>query len=487
MVKNGRRKNWEVPILGRMLLEQLNAIIDSSFDGLWICDGEGRVVRINKASEEINDIRAEQVLDRKMEDLVGEGLIDRSVTLEVLKKRAAVTIIQKLRNGKQVLVTGNPVFDKKGDIRMVVVNDRDITELNKLRKELEESRALSRRYQKELSHAHGKKGLFTDVVVRSESMQRVFETAIRVAEVDSTVLIGGESGVGKGLVARLMHTASKRREGPFIRVDCGAIPEPLIESELFGYQPGAFTGALQKGKPGYFEMAEGGTLFLDEVGELPRNIQVKLLRFMEDNEVVRVGGTNPKRVDARIIAATHRDLKEMVRSGSFRKDLYFRLSVVPIQIPPLRERREDIPPLIHLFLQKYNAKCSATKVLRPRAVDLICGYSFPGNIRELSNLLEQLVVLSPHEEIEREDLPSHLLLSQTNQALPIAATGWNLRESVERLEKETLTLALRQFKSQRRAAGPLGLDQSTLARKIKKYGISSDAKVHHDAKMNSST
>jgi PAS domain S-box-containing protein len=481
MVADDKHVDGKIPVLDRMLADQLNAIIDSSFDGLWICDGEGRVVRINKASEEINDIRAEQVLNRKMEDLVGEGLIDRSVTLEVLKKQAAVTIIQQLGNGKQVLVTGNPVFDEKGKIRMVVVNDRDITELNKLRSELEESRALSRRYQKELSHAHGKRDLFTDVVVRSESMHRVFETAIRVAEVDSTVLIGGESGVGKGLVARLMHRASKRKDGPFIRVDCGAIPEPLIESELFGYQPGAFTGALQKGKPGYFEMAEGGTLFLDEVGELPRNIQVKLLRFMEDNEVVRVGSTNPKRVDTRIIAATHRDLNEMVSSGLFRKDLYFRLSVVPLQIPPLRERKEDIPPLIHFFLQKYNEKCSASKVLRPRAVDLICGYSFPGNIRELSNLLEQLVVLSPNDEIDGEDLPSHLLLSQIIRNLPAHAAGWNLKESIERVERETLVRALKEFKSQRRAARPLGVNQSTLARKIKKYGIGNDARLHTDA------
>lgn len=328
----------------RTVAEQLNAIIDSSFDGLWISDGEGRVVRINKASEEINDIRAEQVLNRKMEDLVAEGLIDRSVTLEVLKRRAAVTMIQHLKNGKQVLVTGNPVFDKDGKISLVVVNDRDITELNKLRAELEESRALSHRYRRELSKAQWREDHFPDIVARSATMHRVFDTALRVAEVDSTVLIQGESGVGKGLVAKLIHRASKRKDGPFIRVDCGAIPEPLIESELFGYEPGAFTGALTKGKPGYFEMAEAGTLFLDEIGELPKNIQVKLLRFMEENEVVRIGGTKQKKIDTRIIAATHRDLGSMVQESSFRKDLFFRLNVVPLRVPPLRERPEDIPP-----------------------------------------------------------------------------------------------------------------------------------------------
>ncbi len=465
----------------RMVAKQLNAIIDSSFDGLWICDGEGRVVRINRASEDINNIKAEQVLNRKMEDLVSEGMIDRSVTLEVLKSRAAVTMIQQLKNGKQVLVTGSPVFDEDGHISLVVVNDRDITELNKLRAELEESRALSRQYRRELSHINGKRDLFVDVVVRSESMHRVFETALKVAEVDSTVLIQGESGVGKGLIARLIHRASKRKEGPFIRVDCGAIPDPLIESELFGYEAGAFTGALSRGKPGYFEIAEGGTLFLDEIGELPRNIQVKLLRFMEDNEVVRIGGTHPKRIDARIITATHRDLKAMVEGKEFRGDLFFRLNVVPLHIPPLRERQQDIPPLIHFFLQKYNLKCSTTKRLRPRAVDTLCVYSFPGNIRELANIIERLVVLSPNEEIELEDLPSAVLMGQSYRTFLAEPDGWNLREQVERIEKETLKRALKEFGSQRKAARPLGIDQSTLARKIRKYGIKVDAIMHNDA------
>jgi PAS domain S-box-containing protein len=463
------------------IAKQLNAIIDSSYDGLWICDGEGMVVRINRASEEINGIKAEQVVNKKMQDLVAQGLIDRSVTLEVLKGRAAVTMIQRLKNGKQVLVTGNPVFDEDGQIKLVVVNDRDITELNKLRAELERSRAIRREYHRELSHIYKKRDLFAEVVIRSESMQRVFDVALKVAGVNSTVLIQGESGVGKGLVAKWIHQASKRKEGPFIRVDCGAIPEPLIESELFGYEAGAFTGALSKGKPGYFEIAEGGTLFLDEIGELPRNIQVKLLRFIEENEVARVGGTQPKKVDARIIAATHRDLKKMSEANLFRSDLFFRLNVVPLYIPPLRERSEDIPPLIHFYLQKYNAKCSTDKVLRSRALDSLCHYTFPGNIRELANLVEQLVVLSPNRDIDWDDLPSQVRIGQSYDRFLPERAGWNLRQVLEKIESETLKRALKTFGSQRKAAGPLGIDQSTLARKIRKYGIRSDAIMHNDA------
>jgi len=220
-----------------------DAIINSSYDGLWICDREGTVIKINSASEKLNDIQAEQVLGRKMEDLIKEGLIDRSVKLEVLKARTAITIIQKLRNGKHILVTGNPFLDEQGEVSLVVVNERDITELDRLRNELEESRALARRYRSELSQIMSKKDPLSQMVIRNEAMQQVFDRAMKVAQVDSTVLMQGESGVGKGFFARLIHRASKRRDGPFIRIDCGAIPESLIESELFGYEDGAFTGA----------------------------------------------------------------------------------------------------------------------------------------------------------------------------------------------------------------------------------------------------
>ena len=458
----------------------LDAIIDSSFDGLWICNEEGRVVRINRASEEINSIKTDQVLNKKMADLVAEGFIDRSVTLDVLSTRAGITIIQNLRNGKRILVTGNPVFDDNGELSLVVVNERDITELNRLRSELEKSRALTREYHGELFRLYKEKSFFAEVVIRSESMHRLFNKAMKVAQFDSTVLIQGESGVGKGLFARLIHQASEREEGPFIRVDCGAIPETLIESELFGYEKGAFTGASTNGKPGHFEMAQGGTLFLDEVGEIPQNTQVKLLRFIEENEVVPIGGRAPKKINARIIAASNRDLESMIDKGAFRSDLYFRLNVVPLKIPPLRERIEDIPPLIHFFLKKFNLKCSTNKVLLPRTIDCICKYSFPGNIRELANLVEQLVVLSPHKHVDVEDVPSHVRTEDSNRNLHLKQSGWNLRKAVERIEREMIIKALKVFGSQRKAAGPLGIDQSTLARKAKRYTVRSDAILHLD-------
>jgi PAS domain S-box-containing protein len=479
---NRTGKSYYDELSKQKITEHLDAIIDSSYDGLWICNGEGRVVRVNKASEEINGIKAEQVLNRKMEDLVKEGLIDRSVTMEVLQTGSTVTMIQYLRNGKQILVTGNPVFDENGRISLVVVNDRDISELNRLRSELDRTRALSREYHDELSQLYEKKRIYSDLIIRTETMNRVFNTAMKVARVDSTVLIQGESGVGKGLFAGLIHKASEKKNGPFIRVDCGAIPESLIESELFGYEGGAFTGARTKGKPGRFEMAERGTLFLDEIGELPLNIQVKLLRFLEEGEIVPIGGTRSKKIDARIIAATNRDLERMVEQKAFRRDLFFRLNVVPLQIPPLRERKEAIPSLIHHFLEKFNNKCGADKIILPPAIDCLCRYPFPGNIRELANLMEQLVVLSPTRNISEEDLPFHVREAHDGalKAMP-SGIGWNLREATENVEKEMITKALKVFGSQRKASGPLGVNQSTLARKAKKYGIRTDAILHHDS------
>jgi len=462
------------------LVNVLEAIIDSSYDGLWICDREGKVVRINRASEKINGIKADQVLGKRMEDLVQEGLIDRSVTLEVLKALTAITIIQKLKNGKQILVTGNPFFDDQGEISLVVVNERDITELDSLRNELEESRALARRYRSELSQIISKKNLLSQMVIRNEAMHQVFDRAMKVAQVDSTIMMQGESGVGKGFFARLIHRASKRKDGPFIRVDCGAIPESLIESELFGYEDGAFTGARSKGKPGHFEIAEGGTLFLDEIGDLPLNVQIKLLRFLEGNEVVRVGGTTTRKINTRVISASNQDLKEMVYEKRFRKDLFFRLNVIPFLIPPLRERTDEIPALIKFFLKQCNDKCSANKLILPKAVDRLCRYSFPGNIRELANLMEQLVVLTTGNRIDLKDLPFHIRRNESKANPDLSGNDWNLPKAVGMLEKEMILRALKAYGSQRKAAVPLNIDQSTLARKAKRYGIRTDAIVHYD-------
>jgi PAS domain S-box-containing protein len=445
-------------------------ILDSLYDGIWICDQEGKVIYLNKASEKFNSLKAKQVIGKSVVELMEEGKFDRSVTLPVLESRKTFTIVASTHSGTDVLLTGSPVFHQNGEIKLVVINERDITDLNRLRQELEESRSLAQKYRIEISQMEKLKDFSSVNLTRSEVMQKAFKTALKVAQVDSTIMIRGESGVGKGYMAKFIHQMSARSEMPFMRVDCSAIPETLIESELFGYERGAFTGAHDNGKPGLFEVADNGTLLLDEVGEIPLNVQVKLLRFLEENEIVRVGGSTPKKIKARVISATHRNLKKMIDKGKFREDLFFRLNVVPIQIPSLRERVEDIPPLINFFAQKFNKKYSKKKNFKNQALDSLCKYSFPGNIRELANLVERLVVLTTGNLIGIDDLPSSVRTRYPMRKKP-SQGNWNLKYAVADTEKEMITRALKYFKSQRKAASPLGINQSTLARKVKRYNI----------------
>ncbi|MGD0626318.1 MAG: sigma 54-interacting transcriptional regulator [Thermodesulfobacteriota bacterium] len=279
----------------------LDTIIDSSYDGLWICDRDGKVIRVNKASERINNLRSAEVIGRNMRELVAEGAFDKSVTLEVLKKKTSVTMIQHLKSGKRILVTGNPIFDERGEITFVVTNDRDISELDTVRSQLQETQALAREYISKFSELQMRGVDSSNMIFRSGEMRAIIEMALRVAQVDSTLLLLGESGVGKGMIAKLIHKHSERSNGPFIRVDCAGIPDMLIESELFGYEKGAFTGAKLEGKRGFFELAENGTLFLDEIGDIPLTSQSKLLRFLEDREITRIGGTKPKKIDASVV------------------------------------------------------------------------------------------------------------------------------------------------------------------------------------------
>ncbi len=451
--------------------DELDVIFNFSYDGLWISDAEGKVVKINPVSERFTGVKAEKVLGRHVRELVAEGYFEPSATLEVLKHRTAVSVIQTSKDGRQVLATGNPVFDENGDIRMVVINARDLTGIMKLKAELKESRALAHQYRSELTHLHRHEELRSQMVLQSPPMRRVFDMSMRVARVDSNVLIHGESGVGKSLLAKIIHQTSPRQNGPLIQVDCGAIPPSLIEAELFGYVKGAFTGALAEGKPGYFELAEGGTLFLDEISELPSNTQAKLLRFLESNEVVRVGDTSPRRIDVRILAATNRDLEAMVECGEFRKDLFFRLNVVPINIPPLRQRVEDIPHLVNHFLRRFNQSCSCFKTISPAAVDCLCSYDFPGNIRELANLIERMVVLTPEDSIGLEDLPAAMRAQKSSPDFLLNNNEWNLPIMLEQVEKELISRALAEYGSQRKAAHRLGISHSTLSRKARRYGV----------------
>ncbi|AXA37570.1 Response regulator of zinc sigma-54-dependent two-component system [Candidatus Sumerlaea chitinivorans] len=339
-------------------------------------------------------------------------------------------------------------------------------ELKLLLKRIEETRHLKEENER-LRDVIRQKFSIENIVAVSRAMRDVLERARKVAAANSSVLLHGESGTGKEVLAKAIHLMSSRASGPLIVVNCGAVPESLMESEFFGHVKGSFTGAIETRK-GMFESAHGGTIFLDEIGEVPLHLQVKLLRVLQEGEIQRVGDSVPRKVDVRVIAATNRNLEAEVAAGRFRQDLYYRLNVIPIYIPPLRERREDIPPLIEHFLRKY-AQGASPKRLSRDAFQLLMRYDYPGNIRELENAIEHAVVLSEGEEIQSADLP--IQIQNASQERPLAREAleqWKLED----LEKQAILAALEKTRYNfTRAATHLGITRRTLGYRIKKYGL----------------
>lgn len=459
----------------KALSKELDAIIESSNDGLWICDADAKVVRINTASERINQVQAEEVVGRRMHELVAEGFIDRSVTIKVIETGAKVNMLQHTRHGRKLMLTGNPVFDEDGRLIQIVVNERDITEIDTLRQELEEQAAIRDQFRHQILEMQLMELESNRIIARSPSFANVLQQALKVSKVDSTVLILGESGVGKGVIADLIHKYSGRARQPMIKINCGAIPESLVETELFGYETGAYTGARARGKPGQFELADKGILFLDEIAELPLSSQVKLLRFLEDGQISRVGGTVSRRLDVRVLCATNQDLDAMVDKGRFRRDLYYRLNVIPIRVPPLRERRDCIPALMHHYLEHFRVKVKRQQTLKltSRASDALLAYTYPGNVRELINLCERLVVMSESDQIDVEDLPGSVAISVETGCHPVDRwkEGLSLQQIIAEVEQRVLARALTQYGTQAQVAEALKINQSTVARKLKKYAI----------------
>jgi PAS domain S-box-containing protein/TyrR family helix-turn-helix protein len=459
------------------LNKELDAIVESSYDGLFITDGNGITLRYNKAFEQLTLIDTNEYRGKSVAEIKRDGIISDPVTLHVLEQKKSITVMQESQSGKLTLTTGNPVFDANDKIIRVVCNVRDITELNLLKQELEKEQGLSQHYETQLKALKLKYTGSEKMVVTSTRMRNLIDMVIRLATVGSTVLITGESGTGKELIAETIHSNSARKDKPLIKVNCGAIPENLLESELFGYEGGAFTGAKKEGKPGVIELAAGGTLFLDEIGEIPFNLQVKLLRFLQSKEFTRVGGESSITVDVRIVTATNRHLLEMVQQKQFREDLYYRLNVVPVQVPALRERKEDIPALVAHFLQVFNRKYNMNKKISPGVVDNLMRYDWPGNVRELENLIERMVVITIKDIITTADLPSHLCDSTDLNSPYVMVSGIvPLREAVESVEKQLLEKAYAKYKTTRQMAKELKVDASTVVRKAAKYKISPNNK-----------
>lgn len=406
----------------------LQEIIDNMRTGIWITDGEGKVLIVNNESVKTGGLTRDEVIGRTMDELLKVGYITESATLKVMASRKEECIVEELGTGGHCMTTSIPMFCQ-GETDIIVSVERNISEVEKLKSLLNEQVEMKKELQKELLKFQSRKDeLCGRMVTRNINMLHIREMAEDIGKIDAAVMITGESGTGKEVIADIIHKSSRRREAPFVKVNCAAIPETLMESEFFGYEQGAFTGASGNGKIGLFELADGGTLFLDEVGELSIPIQSKLLRVLQDKEVRRVGGEKSISVDIRIIAATNRDLKAEVAKGTFRKDLYYRLFVVPIALPPLRERKEDIELLTKHFLDIFNKQYNMKKTIGPEAMGIMERYQWPGNVRELRNVVERLVVSGAGNDISRIQV-EFCLKGSMSSAFEIGGGIWRRKKS----------------------------------------------------------
>ena len=458
---------------------------DHLYDGIYIADGNGKTLYVNKAYTRITGIEAEEIIDKYVSDCESACLYKNAVTPEVIKHKQQVNAMaESLRNGSKMLISGNPIFDEAGNVKKVVVVDRDITDLLIMKSELEASQQKMKAVEKdqyranqEIEHLrkfHLKKNLIGD----TPEIQKIAKMILQVAPLDVTVLITGETGAGKEVVANEIYLNSNRPNGPFIKVNCAAIPANLLEAELFGYEKGSFTGASACGKLGMFELADKGTLLLDEIGEMSLELQSKLLRVIQHKEVTRIGGVTPIKLDIRIISSTNCDLLDLVKKGRFREDLYYRLNVFPIRLPALRQRANDIELLARHFLDVYNTKYGTITIIEKSGFELLKEYAWPGNIRELQNIIERLVIVAGHGSIiSAEQIGALLNIDPFYTDLVHKELG--LKEIVENVERKTIEKVLLLHKSTRKAAKILKIDQSTIVKKAQRLGIClADEKNH---------
>ncbi len=427
--------------------ELLELVFDNVDNGIYLTDGRGVTLRVNRTFEQMSGIRNEELVGKSLKQLVAEGYFSGSASLLVLERKSPATVTYSTKTNRKLLVKGKPIFGADGEIRYIINTIWDLTVVD---------------YHKEIDLDSARDQMLAeeDVVTCSKPMMDVVDLSLRVAGTDSTVLITGESGVGKSLVARMIHRTSDRKGKPLMQINCGAIPETLIESELFGYEPGAFTGADRRGKEGLFEIADGGTVFLDEISEMPLHLQSKLLGVIQDKEFFKVGGRQVRAVDVRLIAATNRDLARLVAEGRFREDLYYRLNVVPLQVPPLRERPEDIPLLVDYFVRKFNRKYGKYREVSADLLNVMEKMPWKGNVRELENFVERVIVTSATDLIDKD----HKAAGASRLEL---REGVQLKDALWDYEKDILRQALGRYHTTRGVAQALGISQPSAARKLK--------------------
>lgn len=452
------------------MYDVLEKIIENSADAFWVFDAEGKCIRVNAAYEELIGLPREKLIGIRSKELVG-SVVSEICTERLLKTRKPVTIEQEFfLTEKTALVTATPVFDSEGNLLIGICNDRDINTLQRLREQLQKAKALA--LDCEMKIRTFKTGQFhgtTNIIAEDARSKELLEKVYKVAQTDATVLISGETGVGKEEIAKLIHQNSRRSEEAFVRINCGAISPELIESELFGYERGSFTGANCNGKLGLFEVANQGTVFLDEIGELPLQMQVKLLRVLQEHEITRVGGTKSIKIDIRVVAATNRDLQDMVAHHLFRMDLFYRINVFPIQISPLRERPDDIIPLAMLFLKELNDRYNGNKQFSAKTLERLRHFEWTGNVRELRNCVEQAFIMSEGDTIFPKDLRLETHRQISGDGMFCRQKEEPLEQFLHRIEYEYLKDAYEECGNVRAAAKLLHMSPATFVRKRALY------------------
>lgn len=443
------------------------AVTDASGDFIFCNEKYVSVCRYNTIG-----LTPENIVGQNMRDILWKGNLDarQSAALLSAERRERVRSIFQAPLYKLVMSTSVPVMDKMGRVKYVVTIVQDENEVFRLTSTSEEVREMYTNYLEKNDQK-----LKERVIIVSEPMREILNQCLQVSNSDISVLLLGESGVGKDVISRLIYENSARRDRPFIALNCGAIPENLIESELFGYAPGAFTGASKSGKAGLFEAANTGTIMLDEIGDLSLPMQVKLLRVLENRQVTRIGSVRPIQVDFRLISATNKNLMKKVENGEFRKDLYYRINAFRITVPPLRDRLEDISALAAHYLAIYNLKYKINRNMTSEALQELTYYKWPGNIRELRNVMEQLAVLTKTDEIKpelvREVLYGEESVSGSDEPAVVVKRLIPLKEAVGLTERQILEMVKQKENSSYKAARILKVDQTTVLRKLKKYRI----------------
>lgn len=454
--------------LSRELAKNFDTIMDAIHDDILIADGDGVVIRVSPTFEALYGLSEDSALGKSVYELEQEGYFKPSIIAKVIASGEKITMRQRIRDNRDVVATAAPIMDSDKKIKYVVSFSRDVTEMQELQKQYYRLEHEIKKYKAEILKLRGANTNTYNIVGKSPEFVNILQTINRVADFDVNILLLGPSGVGKTTFAKIIHQSSGRSNGPFIDINCAAIPDNLLESELFGYERGAFTGANNNGKIGLIELADGGTLLLDEISEMPLNLQAKLLKTIQDKVITRIGGTKQINVDFRLITASNRDLTRFADEGKFRKDLFYRLNVVNITIPPLKDRKEDILPLCDYFLEKINKKYGIRKELTPKAREALMNYYWPGNVRELSNILERAAVTSVDKCIKSEDLYFENNKPECDEIISMDSYN-SLEEAVATIEKKLICEAYKKLGSSVEVAKALKISQPTASRKIKKY------------------